>query len=93
MTSFLTLFFGVGLVFYALAKLRARPGFNALALGLFLAATPFFSQRMPPQVGAGSWRDLATVTLFLVASSLGTALGGGLRAREDDHDHSHPHTH
>ncbi len=82
---------GVVFVFWALAKTNARPGFNAFALGLFIAATPFFSRFLPLHPGIG--RDVGTVFLFLVAASLGTALGGGLKDREDGHDHEHSHDH
>ncbi len=90
LTTALAIFVGVGLVFFALAKLNARPGFNALALGLFLAATPLFSPHVP--LPPGAWRDVATVIAFLVVASLGTALGGGLKPRDDDHSHE-PHEH
>ncbi|MBV9851857.1 MAG: hypothetical protein JO250_19495 [Armatimonadetes bacterium] len=82
------IFVGVGLVFFALAKGSARPGFNAFALGVCLAATPWFSHRLP---GRGDTRDVGTVALLLAAASAGTALGGGLRPQEDAHDHNHAH--
>lgn len=87
-------FGGVALAFFALSKANARPGFNALALGLCLALTPTFARAVPGQ--PGDRHNLETVALLLVTATLGTALGGGLKPRlHDDHDHDHsaPHSH
>lgn len=84
------IFAGVGVVFFAMAKGHARPGFNAFALGACLAVTPWFSRHLP---GGGDGRDILTVALLLAAASAGTALGGGLKAEAHDHDHSHDHSH
>ena len=82
------MFLGVGLVFFALAKLNARPGFNAFALGVFVILIPWLSLRLP---GQGDERDGLTFVLLLAAASAGTALGGGLKPQAHDHDHSHDH--
>lgn len=91
MPNLLALIIGVVLVFFGLARFHARPGFNAIALGLFVAATPAFSRFAP---GQGPVRDAITVAITLAAASLGTAIGGGLKDSHDDHqhhDHSHEH--
>ena len=80
--AFWAIFSAVTVIFFAMAKINARPGFNALFLGLLLAATPLFSPYLP---GNGDARDALTVLLQLVAASIGTALGGGLKPRIDDH--------
>ena len=91
LTTTFAIFLGICLVFFALAKLRARPGFDAFALGICLAATPFFARYVPLAPGAG--RDLLTVALFLLVATLGTVAGGGLKPREGDDHHHHPHEH
>lgn len=94
MTGMLLVFGGVVLAFFALAKLNARPGFNAFALGLCLAITPQFARAVPGPTG--DWRNVEAIFGLLVAASLGTALGGGLKPREGhdhDHDHGEPHHH
>ena len=92
MVSAAEIFLGIGLVFFALAKLHARPGFSALAVGIFVILIPGLSPRLP---GQGDGRDLLAFVLLLVAASAGTALGGGLKpeAHDHDHDHGHDHTH
>lgn len=90
MVSAVEIFVGVGLVFFALAKGNARPGFNAFALGLSIVMTPWFSHRLP---GHGDERDALTFVLLLVAASAGTVLGGGLKPDEHEHDHNHVHPH
>ncbi len=90
MVSAAEIFLGVGLIFFGMAKGNARPGFNALALGVCLAATPWFSHHLP---GRGDGRDIGTVALLLVSASAGTALGGGLKAQDHDHEHTHDHAH
>ncbi|MCW3058427.1 MAG: hypothetical protein JWQ02_248 [Capsulimonas sp.] len=78
-------------VFFALAKLNARPGFNALALGILLAFIPLLSLALP---GHGDSRNTMTFVLLLVLATVGTVLGGGLKPRDDDHhDHDHDHHH
>ncbi len=76
----------VALVFFLMAKFEARPGFNAIGLGIVLAMTPLFRPLMP---GHGNLRDAITVFLMMLVASIGTALGGGLKPRDDDHDHDH----
>ena len=88
-TSAITMSVAIVGVFFALAKLNARPGFNALALGLLLAMIPLLAQLLP---GHGDARNTMTFVLLLILASIGTALGGGLKPREDDHhDHEHHH--
>ena len=86
MAAAAVIFIVVSGVFFALAKMNARPGFNAFALALLLAFTPSISSHLP---GNGDSRDLSAVALFLVAASIGTALGGGLKAHDEEHDHHH----
>ena len=88
MVSAVEIFLGVGLVFFALAKLNARPGFNAFALGIFVILIPWLSSRLP---GHGDKRDALTFALLLLAASAGTALGGGLKPHAHDHNHGHTH--
>jgi hypothetical protein len=81
-----TVFAIVGVVFFLMAKFNARPGFNAVALGIVLAMTPLFSPLLP---GHGDLRDATTVFLMMIVASIGTALGGGLKPHDDpDPDHA-----
>lgn len=89
MTFNVAVFVAVAMIFFLLAKFDARPGFNAITLGIILAATPVFSKLLP---GHGTTRDAATVFLMMLVATVGTALGGGLKARPDDHDHGHAHS-
>jgi hypothetical protein len=82
----LTIGLVVAAIFFVMAKINARPGFNAILLALLLAFTPTFSHVLP---GQGDSRDMLTVAIFLISATVGTALGGGLKARHDDHDHDH----
>ncbi|BDI28464.1 hypothetical protein CCAX7_005150 [Capsulimonas corticalis] len=88
-TSAITISVAIVAVFFALAKFNARPGFNALALGLLLAFIPLLARVAP---GHGDARNTMTFVALLVLATMGTVLGGGLKPREDDHhDHDHHH--